>query len=483
MNNRHPTMYSNLYQALTQEIISGTLHYGDRLPSVKHLCSQYNVGIRTATDVLNAMRTEGYIKTEKRKRAIVIYKKKKENDLEPVFQLFNQQYATIEMQTILQYLSPRLFAFATSLQSEESISAMRKVIRGVNSSPVRKQLRLVYEMVQELLATCENPLILDFYVGANRISAQTIIDEQIHPFMTFFNDAEKKLKEFIDRVSEKDIQAVEKTTKIIYRRLHSSISAYYQAMSAAYPEYRDTPQSPFTWYTKRASSCAYLSIARQLIDSIRCGQYSDGSILPSIATLAKTHNVSQQTVHRALIVLRNLGFILTKNGVGSYVSLGKNEDAKISIVDVNLKEDAFSYLCSLQFIALTCKSALKITFGSLQESLVSEIEQIVAKQQGLFMFDEIWQAVIRAQPGSVMEAIYGQINSIIGWNSYFANLPLYATKNTIANQKCVGLVDYLRTGKRDAFAEAMEEGFRYTFFTIKKALLSLGVHDATRLTL
>ena len=67
------TLFDYVYSDLCGQIKIGRLSYGDKLPSISQLCELYHVGIRTVKDVLSALRKDGYIRTEERKAATVIY--------------------------------------------------------------------------------------------------------------------------------------------------------------------------------------------------------------------------------------------------------------------------------------------------------------------------------------------------------------------------------------------------------------------------
>ena len=69
------TLFDYLYRNLKEQILTGYLGYGELLPSLNGLCEIYNVGIRTAKDVIRALKEEGLIQTEERKPSHVIYRR------------------------------------------------------------------------------------------------------------------------------------------------------------------------------------------------------------------------------------------------------------------------------------------------------------------------------------------------------------------------------------------------------------------------
>lgn len=64
----------------------------------------------------------------------------------------------------------------------------------------------------------------------------------------------------------------------------------------------------------------YLEIAESLRRKIESGEYSDGNVLPSEATLGKTHSASRVTIRKALEVLRSEGLVESRQGFGWMVA-------------------------------------------------------------------------------------------------------------------------------------------------------------------
>lgn len=68
------TLSAYLYNALTSQIKSGKLEYGEKLPAMRTLCEIYNVGIRTVRDVMKILADEGYIESVQRSHMRVVYR-------------------------------------------------------------------------------------------------------------------------------------------------------------------------------------------------------------------------------------------------------------------------------------------------------------------------------------------------------------------------------------------------------------------------
>lgn len=64
----------------------------------------------------------------------------------------------------------------------------------------------------------------------------------------------------------------------------------------------------------------YRQLADLLRDAISSGALAEGKPLPSESTLMGEHDVSRDTVRKAVRLLRDEGLVITVQGKGSYVA-------------------------------------------------------------------------------------------------------------------------------------------------------------------
>lgn len=60
--------------------------------------------------------------------------------------------------------------------------------------------------------------------------------------------------------------------------------------------------------------------ARDVADAIRTGRYSPDERLPTLLSLAAANDVHPRTMSRALLRLRELGYVTYRRGYGYFVS-------------------------------------------------------------------------------------------------------------------------------------------------------------------
>jgi DNA-binding GntR family transcriptional regulator len=64
----------------------------------------------------------------------------------------------------------------------------------------------------------------------------------------------------------------------------------------------------------------WVKAAGGLADAIRTGRYTPGEQLPSLHAMAAAASVHPRVMRRALLRLRELGYVVYRRGVGYYVS-------------------------------------------------------------------------------------------------------------------------------------------------------------------
>ena len=77
-----------IYEYYKSRILFGIYRYGEQLKSVPQICSSFRLARNTVQIALNRLEEEGYIKTEKRKAARVIYQGSEELFRENVVRYF-----------------------------------------------------------------------------------------------------------------------------------------------------------------------------------------------------------------------------------------------------------------------------------------------------------------------------------------------------------------------------------------------------------
>jgi GntR family transcriptional regulator len=100
--------------------------------------------------------------------------------------------------------------------------------------------------------------------------------------------------------------------------------------------------------SRAAGRPAYLQVADALREQIRSGAYPPGAQLPTERALVDTWRVSSKTVRQALDRLRAEGYIVSRQGVGSFV----REPARLRLMSSDLTEQG-GWIAACERLGLT----------------------------------------------------------------------------------------------------------------------------------
>lgn len=84
------------------------------------LCSNYHVGIRTVRDVLQRLRQEGYIHTEERRPAVVIYRREGLESDGAIRSVLERRQIIHDVHRTISLLMPAVFAFCANFSSADT---------------------------------------------------------------------------------------------------------------------------------------------------------------------------------------------------------------------------------------------------------------------------------------------------------------------------------------------------------------------------
>lgn len=143
------TLFEYLYENLKEQIISGRIKCGERLPSMNSVCEQYNIGIRTVKDVFRALSNDGYIKTEERKSAVVIYSNNKDSQELAVKYVLERKTFIVEVYKTMSLLMPELFCFSSQVCGQKYLNFWEKTLNRSKKKDTQNDgvWRLIFFMI------------------------------------------------------------------------------------------------------------------------------------------------------------------------------------------------------------------------------------------------------------------------------------------------------------------------------------------------
>lgn len=117
------------------------------------------------------------------------------------------------------------------------------------------------------------------------------------------------------------------------------------------------------------NSSSQIPLYEQIVDQTKLmiaqGILLDGDIMPSVRDLSKTLLINQSTVQKAYNKLKEEGILLTKKGLGTFVSL---DNDKIDIKKEKLEEELYDIFLKCIFYEIDFEKITEIYKKSKEDS-------------------------------------------------------------------------------------------------------------------
>lgn len=475
------TLHDYVYHHLREQIISGQRPYGTKLPSMSQLCEFYHVGIRTVRDVLSRLKNEGYIVSEERKAAVVIYC---QND--PLHQetavhtiLANQDNIREVYQT-LAVVIPRLLAFSVQFYDDEDLKALVYKLTRLKNKSIEARTQICSYEFYRLLDRSHNLLSRDLFASLEIFTYITFFRNQPH-FLDYIlkHNAFHNIGWVLAPIAKKDQAAIIERSQTMFDSVAAAINDSIIDLKIENDEHQGQTKL-YQWSANRGRDQYYTSIVRDLIDKIGTGYYKENNYLPPEAELAKLYGVSVATIRSALKVLNELGFAKTMNVKGTKVILQDTADTYRCMQHHTYRRDTLPYLSGLQLMTILIKPAARLAWDQIDTKTKAALSQQV-KQGTAIPLALISECVIAHQPLQPLKEILRQVSQLLHWGyyySFFAQGP--ASEQTLASRSWLA-IEALQEKDAQQFAEALADCYCHVLDYVRDALVKCGLTAAAAL--
>lgn len=414
------TLFNYLYESLKEQILTGRLQYGEKIPSMNSLCEFYHLGIRTVKDVMRALKKDGYIITEERKAATVVYRSA---DREmAVRSALERKSSILAVHQTIAVLVPELLAFSARLYDPDKLSRLFHEQMKVKGTGAEAFMKVCDICIYALLENSNNLLFRDLYSSL-----------EIYARMPFFQNHRRFVELVIEHNNFHGIRWVLESLsgggpEEIGRRFHMmfqsvarAVEQYLNEMSEAYGEVAEKPEENYRWTAECGKEHYYVQIMRDLVRKIGEGVYQEGTYLPSESQLAAQYGVCVSTVRNAVSMLNRLGMGETLNAKGTRVTRQDRESIKQCIKSKSFRRDTLVYLSSLQLMAIMIRPAAAFAFEQITEEEKQELEKMCDRQE-TELLDHMVQCVIGHQPLLPYQAILQETRGLLFRGYYLSFL-------------------------------------------------------------
>lgn len=478
------TLFDYVYQHLREQITSGRLKYGDKLPSLNNLSGFYHVGIRTVKDVLRALKREGYIYTEERKTATVIYRQT-ERDAD-LLSVLSHRTAILEAYQTIAMIMPAIFAFCSRFYSDAELSRLARNLALLSKKPPERQERDCAACLYDLLRRSGNLLFRDLYVSLE-IRARAPYFRRQKGFAALVLDHTRRhsLLWAADALPTRDESVILSRFQRALRSESDAAALYLEKLAMEYgrPIEDDLPlgePADYLWIPDLGRDYYYNQIVRDLIDKIAVGYYPVGSYLPSEARLAQEYNVCVSTVRKSLTLLNELGYGKTLNVKGTQVLLQDDQAAARCMKNKTHRLDTLLYLSGLQLFTLTIGPAALEAFGWLNGKARRELAEEI-QQPEVIPLDRVTRRVIECQRLEPPRTILMETSRLLNWGYYFSFFPDGPAGAHWLREKSLSAIACLDRGDAWGFADGLRQCYCHILSFARERMLEFGLWEAEKL--
>ncbi|MBS7007003.1 GntR family transcriptional regulator [Anaerostipes sp.] len=472
------TLFDYVYGNLKEQILSGRLQYGEKLPSMNSLSEFYHVGIRTVKDVLHLLREEGYIRTEERKAAVVVYRQAGKDTA--VRSVLGRKSSIIAVYQTILVLVPPLLSFCARRYSKNELSQMFAGNLWSKKRSPQELGRICVSCIYELLDHSKNLLFRDLFASLEIYARMPFFQNYDH-----FAELVLEYNEFhsiqwvLEAFTEHEPSEIVSRFRRMFHSVVPAVCQFMEELSGDYGEITENPSCAYCWTAECGRDHYYMQIARDLIDKIGTGSYKEGSFLPSESQLARQYGVCVSTVRNALFMLNDLGFGRTMNAKGTKVLL-QDEDAAVQCLkNKTFRRDTMIYLSGLQLMAIAIKPAAAMAFDKIGEHKIQELKEHT-KNPDYILLDGLVRCVTGHLELSPLKSILKETGKLLHWGYYFSFFGGISGSDLLA-AKSLAALEKLECGSAAEFGEHMSHCFCHILDFVRDRMVEFGLSEAAGL--
>lgn len=433
-------LYQLIYDYYESRILFGSYRYGEPLPSVPQICANFRLGRNTVQAALNRLEKNGYIKTEERKVARVIYQATEADFRENAANFFVPRKEGI---LDFEYVGSLMFAplwnaGVQNLKQDASDYAYWNQNKAKGAVPVPVKIYC------DVLSTFHNELLLNLYWQClrylNFLYPPKIREEDVRVAELIsrqeMDELKRELDDCLDGQQKQVLEFVDFAAKAYHLETADPIRFHWTI-------YRRRPQVRYT-------------LASVIIREILRGVYPAGAYLPSLPRMAEQYQVSLSTVRRTLEVLNALGVTRTFMGIGTKVCLEPVD--KDVLNGSEIRENLRLHREGMQILALTVRGVTLFTLESAEEEkreqLMQQMITLHGRTSSILYIDVLLSFIAAECPSATIRECYGRLRELVAWGYIFSAVLL---RNGQLSHSFTGFLERLeanlRAGDLAAFAD------------------------------
>ena len=477
------TLFDYVYSDLCGQIKIGRLSYGDKLPSMSQLCELYHVGIRTVKDVMSALKKDGYIRTEERKAATVIYNRDNTDRDSAVQSVLRQKTAIIQTYETMALILPPIFALSALVCNAEKMQEWAPAFKNFDSKAPEKRKKIMMSFLCFLLDNSGNLLFRELFSKYELYARIPLFQDEpkFESLVTSYNEF-KSLTWIADALLQKNSELIFHRFSVMYEAILHSAKVLIGNLAEKYPNLPEDETMDFAWNTHIGRNQLYTQVARDLIDKIGTGIYKEDTFLPPESQLAEEYGVCVSTVRNALAMLNKIGFAKTYNVKGTKVIWQEEQLVIKCLKNKGLRRDALLYLSALQLTAVIIRPAVMLSAARITDREISELKKLLTDPSCITL-DAIVRCIAEHQHLNPMKTVLEEAGALNIWGYYYSFYSNGPMEDEILAKKCAEALQYLCEGNAPRLACCLSSCYRHILEFVRDYLLNCGLSEASALIL
>lgn len=402
-----------VYDYFETRILFGFYRYGDKIPSIQQIGSMFRLGRTTVRAALSLLEKEGYIVTEERKTAVVVFQADRDSFEENAAKYFIPRKEGME-----DFEKAGLLLFVPLWEEGLRRWDQKKweLFRKETDFSLPDRVLLPVKLYIMALSTLDNTLILNLYWEAIRYVR--------FPYLVSKRGKEINREQLKNITREEMIALLKQEFDASYGYLEKEVFEFVETAKHKYGLENVEP-IPFRWSVYRQRPQRRYTLASLIIREIMAGRYPLGSYLPSLVQMKEQFGVSLTTVRRTLSLLEELGITKSYQGKGTMVCM---EPADMDFSKDGIRNGFILYMESLQLLSLTIYGISLCTLQSAPKEkrvdLKEKLRRLRKDKKSCNCFELYLMFITEECPLAMVRECYGKLRELLAWGYPFTVLRL-----------------------------------------------------------
>lgn len=477
---RRKNLYQFVYTDLKKQILSERWDYGSRLPSVDRLAVHYYAGKWTIQKALELLEKDGLIRTEERRRAVVLYQSPYEGEHIPVHQILRKCSEILSVYQTMELLMPDILALCSRSAWVYELEHFEPILKWRKRPTILGRWRLTSGLLHDLLLASGNLLFLSMYGTLEFYAEVPFVVEHQYPLTSYDMITANLTPIQVLEKLQADHYTVRQNFSEYYHHIYLTIQNVMDTLAEKFSRIDDSGKNTFTW--EFGLDLLYRKVSRDLIEKMTLGVYTVGSWLPSESALAGEYGVSVSTIRQALRLLSLLGIIQTLHGKGSRVLPLDHQHVPQLIHHEEYRQDFLLYLSGLQLMAIAVRAAVPIAFPRIDAEERKKLRKGFG-QKGIIPLKMLTDCVVERVSLYPLQVILSRTREVVSWGYLYAAYTDHSQSTRYLSLRCSEALSCLENGDQKGFADCLFDCYSYLFQTVRDFYIAQKISGAEHLVI